>query len=398
MKFTFDKSLMARRIAIAQSIISNKSPVVILSSVLLTAKGDVLTIKATDSAVRFITTMQIEGSEDGEAVIFCDKFSSILSALPAGNVVLDTDGVTTSIKSVGKRISYKLKNITTDAFPMISECKKEPTFTIDADELKTMLSNTIIAISNDPNRYFMTGVLFTKEITGEKTEQKTANGDTATETTETTTTESTTIESVPIKTFLTMVGTNARRLAIAKKEMQFDIPPDVIVPPKVLQCVIKSAEGDVKVTIGSNNVNFRFSDFEFSSSLISGQYPKYSKVIPKEQKFKCIVSHEDLVSAVKRMDIMLEKQEKILITLTKGTMTLSTPDSELGKSEEVLDCEYDGEEFKMMLNSVFLSTAINAMKTERVVCEFTEPLKAVTFHPIEDVAVAHIIMPMNITD
>ena len=49
MKFTFDRDAMIKEIAIAQEIITNKSPVSILSNILIIAENNSLTIKATDS-------------------------------------------------------------------------------------------------------------------------------------------------------------------------------------------------------------------------------------------------------------------------------------------------------------------------------------------------------------
>ena len=48
MKFTFDRDAMIKEIAITQEIISNKSPISILSNILLIAENNTLTIKASD--------------------------------------------------------------------------------------------------------------------------------------------------------------------------------------------------------------------------------------------------------------------------------------------------------------------------------------------------------------
>lgn len=49
MKFTFDREAMIKEIAIAQEIITNKSPISILSNILLIANDNTLTIKASDT-------------------------------------------------------------------------------------------------------------------------------------------------------------------------------------------------------------------------------------------------------------------------------------------------------------------------------------------------------------
>ena len=105
MKFTFDRDAMIKEITVAQEIITNKSPVSILSNILVIAENDALTIKATDSTVKFTTTMPVDIQEEGRTTIFCDKFMSILSSLPSGETVLEagnTIGVLLDKKDISK--------------------------------------------------------------------------------------------------------------------------------------------------------------------------------------------------------------------------------------------------------------------------------------------------------
>ena len=50
MKFSFDRDSLIKEIAIAQEIITNKSPISILSNVLLEAQNNTLTINASDTS------------------------------------------------------------------------------------------------------------------------------------------------------------------------------------------------------------------------------------------------------------------------------------------------------------------------------------------------------------
>ena len=69
MKFSFDRDAMIKEIAIAQEIITNKSPISILSNVLLTAADNTLTIKASDTSVNYITQLPVDIAEEGSTTI-----------------------------------------------------------------------------------------------------------------------------------------------------------------------------------------------------------------------------------------------------------------------------------------------------------------------------------------
>ena len=106
MKFTFDKDAMIKEIAIAQEVITNKSPVSILSNILLIAENNSLTIKATDSSLRFTTSVPVDIIEEGRTTIFCDKFMSILSSLPSGDVEFIQEDIGVTIKPISKKVTF----------------------------------------------------------------------------------------------------------------------------------------------------------------------------------------------------------------------------------------------------------------------------------------------------
>ena len=61
---------MIKEISIAQEIIANKSPISILSNILLEARENTLTIKASDATVNYITKIPVEIQEEGTTTIY----------------------------------------------------------------------------------------------------------------------------------------------------------------------------------------------------------------------------------------------------------------------------------------------------------------------------------------
>ena len=117
MKFTFERDAMIKEIAIAQEVITTKSPLSILSNILLIAKNNELIIKATDSTLKFTTIVPVDIQEEGSTTIFCDKFMSILSSIPSGDVEFIQEDIEVTIKPTTKRFTAKLKSQTSDKFP-----------------------------------------------------------------------------------------------------------------------------------------------------------------------------------------------------------------------------------------------------------------------------------------
>lgn len=366
MKFTFDRDAMIKEIAVAQEIITNKSAISILSNILLEADSDTLTIKATDSSVNFMTRIPVEVSEGGSTTVYCDKFMSILSSSPAGEIEFNQEDVKVTIRPRSKKIKFQLKSIASDKFPPVNSAENVPFFDVPAKDFKEMISQTIFSVSEDPNRYFMTGVFFEKK------------GDD-----------------------LALVATDGRRLAYAGKKIAQGVPdfPSAIVPTKILGCILKNApsEGNIRLAVVDKMIFAQFGSYEFSSLLLDGQFPNYQKVIPEHQEYSFQVSKSDLDSALKRTTIMIDKKvSRLLFKIAPGTLTLVSPETDLGTADEEIPCKYDGEEVVIALNYLYVTEPIKVIETDSIVFEFTESMKAVTMRPDPAADYFHIIMPMNV--
>ena len=366
MKFTFDRDAMIKEIAVTQEIISNKSPSSILSNILLIAENNTLTIKASDSSVNFITKLPVDIQEEGTTTIYCDKFMSILSASPSGEIEFDHKDITVTIRPAAKKIKFQLKSMASDKFPEIVSTDGVQFFEVPSKEFKEMISQTIFAVSEDSNRYFMTGIYF------EKKEDK-----------------------------LIMVATDGRRLSYIEKEIAQKINdfPSAIVPTKVLNSVLKNApaEGNIYFAVVDKMIFVKFGNYEYSSLLLDGQFPNYNRVIPENQASSFSVHKKELESALKRMSILIDKKvARVIFKLQSGVLTLISPESDLGNADEEIPCQYDGSEITMALNYISIEEPLKVISTERITFEFTESSKPITIKSNPESDYFHIVMPMNL--
>ena len=374
MKFTFDRDAMIKEISIAQEIITNKSPVSILSNILVIAENNSLTIKATDSTVKFTTVIPVDIQEEGRTTIFCDKFMSILSSLPSGEIEFIQEDIGVTIKPIAKKVKFQLRSQASDKFPESGTSENVPFFEIPSKDFKEMIKETIFAVSEDRNRYFMTGVYFIK------------NGET-----------------------LTMVATDGRRLSCDNKT-GFSVPDfqPAIIPTKILSCILKNApeEGNIQIAVVDKSIFVKFGNLEFSSVLIEGQFPNYQKVIPENLTMSFMVNKADLDAALKRTTIMVDKKvSRIIFKISSGVLKIISPESDIGTADEEIPCRYDGQEISMALNFTYVTEPLKVIDSENVVFDFNiseggsdgeaNITKAVIMRSEAGGDYIHVIMPMN---
>ncbi len=364
MKFICDRDTFAKEIAIAQDIIASKNAFSIMSNVYLEVTDSRLYIRATDAKVGFETEIPISDAEPGSLTVFCDKLLAITNSIPEGDMLFEQHESSIEIRPLSKKIRFQLKTIAGDKFPEIPRIEENQYFTLNARDLRKMISQTIFSVSNDETRFFMNGVFMEKLPSGE----------------------------------LAMVATDGRRLAfISTQEANIPDFQSAIIPPKVLSIVLKRAsdEGQILMAVNEKNIFFRFGNYQLTSYLIEGKFPNYQKVIPRDHRMKFIVSKEELQSALRRVALFVEKSNKVIFNVSSRGLVLESEETELGAAREELACQYEGDDVVILLSLRYLEDPLKVMDAEALAIEFSDPTRAVTMRPEPASNYFHIIMPMQ---
>ena len=364
MKFTCERSVLIKEIAMANEIIASKNVISILSNIFLEAKGGNITIKATDRDVSFETKVPVNVMEEGSVTVYGDKFFGILNSVPDGEIQFEQIDNRINIKTSAKKAKFQLKSMTSDKFPEFTASGKD-FFEIPIRDFKEMIKQTIFAISDDQTRYFMNGVFF------EKTDNK-----------------------------FIMVATDGRRLAYANKNAIADVEdfPGVIIPPKILNIIMKRSgdEGMAEISITEKTIFIQFGLYKFSSVLIDGQFPNYRRVIPEKQENHFNVNRVEMLDALRRVSLLVEQNShRIYLGLSSGTISIYCEENDIGNAKEEISVEYSGEDLTIVLNYRYLEEPLKAMDEEKISVLFNDPKKTITIMPVPEKDFFHIVMPMQ---
>jgi len=364
MKFICERSILLKEISIANEIIASKNIISILSNVYLEACEGFLIIKATDMKVNFETKIPVDVIDSGSVTVYGDKFLGTLNSFPEGDIEFETNDAKMYIKTKVKKVQVQLKSIASDKFPEFTASAKD-SFEIPIRDFKDMIEETIFAISDDETRYFMNGIFF------EKADNK-----------------------------FIMVATDGRRLAYVNKEANTGIDDfsGIIIPPKILNIVVKRAgdEGMAEISITDKTIFIQFGSYKLSSVLIEGQFPNYRRVIPENQINSFIVNRLEMLDAIKRVSLYVEKNShRVYMGLSSGVVSVFCEENDMGNAREEIQCKYEGEEVSIALNYRYLEEPFKVMKEDEVCLLFTEPSKTITIKPVPEKDFFHIVMPMQ---
>ncbi|MCK5734886.1 MAG: DNA polymerase III subunit beta [Spirochaetaceae bacterium] len=365
MRFSCDKNIILKEISVAQEIIASRNALSILSNVLLEVEGDALTIKATDLKVSFETRVPVIVEVPGNTTVFCDKLLGILKTFPDGDVHFIQDDGDRLVITNGNNINIQLHSISADKFPEIPETDDAAFFSLPQKDFINMVGQTIFSISDDETRYFMNGVFM------EKGEER-----------------------------LIMVATDGRRLSYISNTPDGDVPEfdGIIIPPKVLNLIRKlaSGEGELKLAVVDKILYAGFDNQKVTSTLIDGQFPNYSRVIPENQDYEFQVNREELINALRRVSLLADyKSKRVFLSVSGEELTLRSDESEIGEAKESISCRYEGPDAEFALNHAYLSDPLKVISEDEISMKFTETNKAITMVSVPEASYFHIVMPMQ---
>ena len=343
MKFNVSKDKLLEGLSIVQNVVSTRTTLPILSNVLLQASEGEIRLTTTDLDVGVRGSVEAQVERSGATTLPARRLFSIVRELPAAEIYVDVDSK--NLASIRSGPSYfKILGLPEEEFPPLPRFDDAKIFTIAQKDLKDGLKKTSYAISTDETRYVLNGTLFSFK------DNK-----------------------------LTLVATDGRRLALVDLELEFPRSQeiDVIVPTKAvmeLQRLVKD-EGDVKVSIGENQIAFEINQTLLVSKLIEGNYPNYRQVIPSEAKERITLERETLLNAVRRVALLAsEKSNSVKLSFSKGNIDIVATTPDVGEARESLVVMYKGREFSIAFNPEFLMAPLRNLSTDEVYLDLIDEM------------------------
>ena len=131
------------------------------------------------------------------------------------------------------------------------------------------------------------------------------------------------------------MATDGRRLALVDLEVEFPSSQEteIIVSTKAVTEIqrLLREEGEVKLSIGENQIAFELNRTLLVSKLIEGNYPNYRQVIPAEARERISLERETFLTTVRRVSLVaLEKSNSVRLIFSKDNIDIvaNTPEVE----------------------------------------------------------------------
>jgi DNA polymerase-3 subunit beta len=198
---------------------------------------------------------------------------------------------------------------------------------------------------------------------------------------------------------LTFVATDSFRLiekTIPQKGLVFE--GSLLIPFKnalELSRVVEQSKGEITFTVSESQCAIQSETLYITSRLISGTFPDYEQIIPKEYVGDATTLTGDLSAALKKTGIFLNKFMQLTFTLSKDTLTLSSQNSDSGATTESIHATVNGEDIRLNFNQRYISDIIPHITDDTIRIKFAGIGRPIIIENTHESSLRYLVMPMN---
>ena len=345
MKFQVNRDIFSEAVSFAVKLLPQRTTLPILSGVLIETTATGLTLSSFDYEVSAQTEISAEVEEAGKILVSGRLLADIASRLPNAPVQFSTEEGRISVTCGPAK--FTLLSMPVEEYPTLPQIAAQSGL-LPAEAFATAVAQVSVAASRDDVTPVITGVQL--EVS---------------------------------QNSLTMVATDRYRVAVRAIDWDSGDASSTetltaLVPARTLQEIGKTFghSGTISVAITNTEdrelIAFRADRKTVTSLLIKGNFPPVKRLFPETVDNYAVINTAELIEAVRRVSLVLEREAALRFTFTIDGVTLEAIGSEQAQASESVDAHLSGGDTVVSLKPAFLLDGLGAVHSEFVRISFTK--------------------------
>ena len=377
MKLTLDSAALDRVMARTKRALGKGETIPILTTALLEAEGDKLSIVTTDMQAWLRQELQVQVEESGALTADARKMASIAHRLPKGSQIALKSNGSEDLRLTSGRSRYRLLTLDPDDFPRVPAEGKACSFSIVAKTLIGAFEFVEPSMSREQARKYLNGAYVA--VGADKI------------------------------VIVATDGHTLRRIEIPKPEGADAWPGGsgsgdngIILPNAAVTdtaSLFKDA-GDIEILASEARVHFIGKGLTYTTRLVDGTYPDFERVIPKGDPWLQVeVEAQAFREALGRTVSIAEgSQSSGHVCLRIGDdKILIAAQSHDGEALDEVEAEVQGKGRDIAFNAGYLTGAVDSLKAQAVRISLFENHHAVRIENPDAEDRLIVIMPVRAT-
>ncbi|WP_036481407.1 DNA polymerase III subunit beta [Myxosarcina sp. GI1] len=388
MKIICSQSDLKNNLSLVSRIVPSRPEPTVLGNVLIEAQTATqkVSITAYDGNMGIQTSFNAEVVEAGSITLPAKLINEIVTRLPEMEITLDTtedeENLLATLSSTSGK--FELSGIDAAEFPELPVIENAEKILLPVAALSRGLAGCLFAASTELSKQVLTGVHVKSQ------------------------------ESEPNLGTLEFAATDSHRLSVVeadlKTETEEDIDLDlelpefaVTIPAKALR-ELERMFGDaeatdmVKINFDDTQMSFKLGDRLLNSSRITGDYPAYWQLIPKNFSREAIVERKRLISSLELVAVLAQKNNIVKFSLDsdRGELVVSADARDIGSAKQTMSAEIIGDNIDIAFNIKYLMDGLKALSATEIKMQLNEWNQPVIFTPLSGSRMTYLVMPVQI--
>jgi len=335
----------------------------VLQCVRLEARGEQITLQATNLEITIEIPLQGSIAEEGVVAVPTQTFLSSIQFINQKEITLRTEEQVLQIETGTSNTSIKL--FAAEEFPVLQQ----------STDLAITLQGSQFALGIKSVAFAASQTSIKPELGSVYVQQKKEHS-------------------------LTFVSTDSFRLmerTVSQKGVT--LPEGFMIPFKnalELARVCDQKGGDPKFGVDENQCALRFEDGTYiSTRLVSGSFPDYEQIIPKEYVSYVSLLKADLQQAAKKTNIFLNKFRQVTVVVESDTLTVSSQNNDVGHTTDTINAQVEGEELSLSFNQQYVVDPLSHFNADSLKLSFAGLGRPMVITGVNDPNTRYLVMPMN---
>ncbi|MHB8635939.1 MAG: DNA polymerase III subunit beta [Fimbriimonadaceae bacterium] len=352
-------------VAMASNATSTRTSLPILQTVKIEADTAGIRVLGCDGEMWVERRLACMVTEPGTVCLQARTLNDIVASLAAADVTVKTLDGQGGLLTQGAS-EYRLQAMEAADFPEPPEFGGDGELKLPMGELRSAVDSVLYAVSGDPHRAILNGVLFVYD--GSK---------------------------------LTLVATDTHRLAVRTLEKEgVGSTMTVVVPEKALKAIKALPLGDddpVEIRFGGGRLGVEAGGAKVVSQLLNGTFPNWERVVPSETTRTWSVEVDQLEEKVRRAMILAKDNANRLRFKGDGDeIVIAGRSEERGEAKESVPMVASNGDIEIAFNGAYVRDAIAVIRGDGVRIEMTENTRPAVFKPADGNGYFCVIMPMQL--
>ena len=351
MKFSCEKALLVSAVATTSRAVAAKSSIPAMEGILIEADTR-LRLTGYDLEKGIQATVPAEIQEPGSLVLSARLFGEIIRKMPDDVVVFTAQNYMVNIKC--GLSEFNILGTDPEEFPELPTVDQQNSLTLEQSVLRSMISQTLFAVSDNESRPIHTGSLFEVEKNG-----------------------------------LTVVSVDGYRLALRREavdKIEGAESFSFVVPGSALSEVEKicSGEGPVTISQGARHILFQAGETLLVCRRLEGEFLAYRNAIPRNNPIQVECDARTLLASIDRVSLIISEKLKSPLRCVFGDGMVSiTTKTGIGDASDQCPITGDGQNLEIGFNNKYLMDALKAAPADKLKLEFSSGVAPCVILPAE---------------